>query len=84
MTKANKKNTNDHEKLDNLPESSHKFWRWADTKLIEVKASPRCRHYFIRRSGREVECEKCGAGFFLTPEWTLREGHLYLNNKKVL
>jgi len=82
IKKSNKQKTN--ETLDALPESSHKFWRGAEVNKITLRSAPKCSHYFIRRSGREVECRNCHAGFFLTPNWDVKEGHLYVDNKLVL
>ena len=72
------------EALAPLPESDAKFWQGAETNTIEIKPSSQCRHHFIRRSGREVECINCHAGFVLDTGWHLKKGSIYYKNKKVL
>jgi len=67
-----------------LPESGAKFWQGAETNTFKIKSSSKCRHHFIRRSGREVECVNCHAGFVLNIGWRLKDGHIYYKNKKVL
>lgn len=67
-----------------LPESGDKFWGNAETEKIEIKPSPQCDHHFVYRTGREVECLNCHAGFVLDTGWHLKKGSIYYKNKKVL
>ena len=83
----NSKSTNRNnrsEALAPLPESSHKFWRLAEKEQITLGRKKKCRHYFIRRSGREVECQNCHAGFFLDGDWDVKGGYLYKGKKKIV
>lgn len=70
--------------LSDLPKSGSKFWKHSDKQQVELRFKPKCNHYFIRKSGREVECRKCGAGLFLSPPWHIEKGRLYKGLEKVL
>lgn len=67
--------------LDPLPPSSDEYFTKyeADTSQITIKENARCEHYFVRTSGMECECQKCHCGFYLTPDYQIKEGHLYQN-----
>lgn len=70
-------------KLPDLPGSDDKWWSGKKHK-IEMMPRPRCEHFFIRRSGREVECRYCGAGFFTGGGDILKEGHLYHDGLRMI
>lgn len=71
-------------KLDPLPSNKDEYWEYADTEHIDIKDDPECKHYMVRKSGTEVECNKCLIGFFIGPRDRVKNGHLYLNGKKVI
>jgi len=71
-------------RLKELPGSKSKFWQHSDKQQIELKFRPKCEHYFIRKTGREIECEKCGAGLFINPPWYIKKGRLYNNGELVI
>lgn len=72
-------------KLDDLPESNDKFWEHAEihTGLL-VKDDPNEKHYFVRTSGRQAQCNLCDWGFELDPGDRIEEGHLYTKKGKLV
>ena len=56
----------------------------AEVEFHEVEASKPCKHYFVRVSGRTIECRKCRWGLIIDPKERIIDGHLYLDNKKVI
>lgn len=73
-------------KLDSLPPSDDEYFTKyeADTKKIVLPKIQECKHYFVRKSGTETECQKCGAGFYLTPEFNVKEGHIFKEDQFVI
>ena len=71
-------------KLVALPKNDDEYWEHADTQLIDIKDVSECKHYMVRMSGTEVECRECHLGFFVGPRDRVKNGHLYLNGKKVI
>jgi len=72
-------------RLDILPKSTDEYWELADTRLIDMnKSVPKCQHYIVRRFGTEVECRNCHIGFFVTPEDSVADGHLYHGGIRVI
>lgn len=72
--------------LDSLPDSSDKeFWGDAD---VHSNLTPQIvfdnKHYFVRKTGHEAECEHCGWGFALDPGDHVRDGHLYDKDDKLV
>lgn len=70
-----------NKQLDDLPESNDKFWEYAEihTGLL-IKDDPNEKHFFVRTSGRQAQCNLCDWGFELDPGDRIENGHLY--NKK--
>jgi hypothetical protein len=69
--------------LDNLPGNDDEYWKDADIKKVKITDSPKCEHTFVRTKGNHVEC-KCGVGYFLSPGFEVREGHIYALGKLVI
>ena len=65
------------DKLPPLPSSDDEYWEGADVHKVELKEPKKCEHYFEQRTGLEVECKHCRAGFYIQPGWEAKEGHLY-------
>lgn len=53
-------------RLDPLPPSDDKFWDLAETNLHDMGRSDQHIHKFVRTTGIEAECIKCGAGIIIT------------------
>jgi hypothetical protein len=70
--------------LDPLPKSSDDYWQGADINKHELKETPRCEHFFVRTKGTEVECKKCRMGYFLTPEFEVKQGHIYEHDTLII
>jgi len=52
-----------------------------DNQMHKVKPPSTCakgEHYFVHKDGREVECSKCHAGYYISPGTDIREGHIYI------
>lgn len=71
-------------KLDPLPKSDDEYWEHADINKLILTDSPKCEHYFVRTKGVEVECHKCRVGYFLSPEFLVKNGHIYQENNLVV
>lgn len=70
-------------KLDDLPPTKSDYWEHADVYVREMTKVNACEHYFEYIEGT-AKCKKCGVGFFLDADDTLKEGHLYREGKLVL
>lgn len=68
--------------LPNLPASNDKFWD--GNKQTITPQEKKCNHEFIRRTGKEVICKFCSVGFILSANSTLKDKHIYINNKFVI
>jgi len=71
-------------KLDELPGKENKFWKHAEYITIVPKEKKKCKHFFIYRRANEVECQHCHIGYFLSPGWEVKEGHIYKGSKLVI
>lgn len=67
----------------NLPPSDDPYWEHSDKETHPEPRDRECRHNFIHRTAQEVECLNCGIGFFLSPGWRVREGHIYSDKDKL-
>ena len=77
----------DKQQLDDLPASSDKeFWGEAEihSNLSPQRITEDDKHYFIRVSGHEGQCNHCGWGFALDPGDRIKDGHLYDRNGKLI
>lgn len=72
------------QKLDDLPKKGSKYWTDVDAevKLHHLTERP-CKHRFDYIEANTVQCINCKIGFFLLEE-TLKEGHIYKNDKLVI
>lgn len=70
--------------LNPLPSSDDEYWDQAEVIKIKLEDTPGCDHYFERVSGTQAQCRKCNIGYFLTPEISIKNGHLYIDNKKII
>ena len=72
--------------LDQLPPSGDEYFTKydADTNQIPIREPKACNHKFIRKSGSEIECEICHIGFFITPEFELKDKHIYKDKQLVI
>ncbi len=41
-------------------------------------------HHFVYVSGTEVECTKCPLGYGVTPETTIKDGHIYIEDELII
>jgi len=64
-------------KLNPLPASDDEYWDGAKVERITLKDMPQCQHHFVRTKGTEAECKNCRMGYFLTPEYQVKAGHIY-------
>jgi hypothetical protein len=71
-------------KLDALPSSDDEYWKDAEVIKIKLEDTPSCDHYFKRVSGTQAECRKCRIGYFLTPEFEIKKGHIYTGEELVI
>lgn len=75
------------QKLDDLPETSNEFWKYAD---VHTNIQPKVHffdqnHYFLRVPNHQAQCSHCDWGFQLDPGDKIIEGHLFnKEGKKVL
>ena len=70
--------------LENLPESANRdHWEHANTELISFGDYDDCKHRFVHRTANEIECGKCNAGYWLSPDWEVRKGELYYKKELV-
>lgn len=73
------------QKLDDLPESTDKFWEGSEIHMgLVAKDNPLDIHFFIRTSGRQAQCKNCDWGFELDPGDRIEEGHLYTKEGKLV
>ena len=72
------------EKLESLPASDDKEWGEAEIQSWPLKEPKKCEHYFMYLTAGQVKCKNCHIGFFLGIGDSLKEGHLYRQNKLVL
>lgn len=73
------------QELDDLPKSGSKYWTDVDADVeVHTPHLKHCEHVFARTAGNEVECTKCHIGFISTPDFKLKDGHIYLGNKLVI
>ena len=70
-------------RLGSLPASDDEYWEGAEVNKLSMPDSPKCEHFFVRTKGNHVEC-KCGAGYFLSPGFELKEGHIYKGKDLVI
>lgn len=69
--------------LSDLPETKNEFWKDAECELRPTGEVRTHTHYFEKVEGaKEAKC-KCGFGLFLSAEDSVRDGHLYQNDKLV-
>ena len=74
-------------RLDDLPESSDKdFWLEAEihTGLEPQEVVKGGKHYFVRTTGRQAQCQHCDWGFELDPGDKIKDGHLYDRQGKLV
>lgn len=72
-------------RLDPLPESTDRFWEHANLNKHELRDTPKCEHFFVRKQSNECECRKCHVGYFLSPAWEVKpDGHIYAKGQKVI
>jgi hypothetical protein len=66
-------------RLDDLPENENSFWDGADVhgNLVPKKIVEDDKHYFVRMTGRQAQCNHCDWGFELDPGDKIIDGHLY-------
>jgi len=72
------------DKLPDLPSSRSKFWNKADKHSVQLNEPKECKHFFIRRMGREIVCEKCSIGFYADQNTEVKEGKIYYRGKHVI
>ncbi len=79
-------------KLDGLPGSEDKdFWLDAEIHtgiegltIEEAKKKVEEKHYFVRTTGRQAQCQHCDWGFELDPGDKIIDGHLYDRQGKLV
>lgn len=70
--------------VENLPPNTDSFWDNADKEVIKLTKAKSCKHYFLRISGIEVECQNCHAGFQISLGYQVKNGHIYLHGSLVI
>jgi hypothetical protein len=73
-------------KLEDLPESTSKFWVEAEvhTGIIAHDWMQDHLHSFVRVTGHQAYCEGCGWGFELDPGDKVIDGHLFDRTGKLV
>jgi hypothetical protein len=71
-------------RLYSLPKSDDKYWEHAETNQHVISDKPVCDHYFVRKTGNQAECRKCRIGYYLTPGFKVKDGHIYQNKELVI
>lgn len=66
-------------KLSALPPTIDAYWQFSNIAETNKKEAPVCKHNFVHRGSREVECVSCHAGFYIDPPMVVRDGHIYLD-----
>lgn len=66
-------------KLSSLPPTSDEYWQFSKIIETDKKEVLKCKHNFVHRGSREVECAVCHAGFYIDPPMVVREGHIYID-----
>ncbi len=70
--------------LESLPASTDdEFWLDAELSQHQLKGTAKCDHYFIHRTGREIECRNCHVGFYIGPGANVEAGELTLHGQVV-
>lgn len=74
------------EKLPPLPENADRFWRGAEKYVFTPGKSVTCeeKHYFVRKSGTEVQCRDCPVGYMIMPGYEVKDGHIYQHGTLVI
>lgn len=74
-------------KLSELPASGEEWEKVLGGEQVKVKPEPinqPCEHYFRLVSGREAQCQNCNWGLFLGAGDEIRDGHLYVNDERIV
>lgn len=71
-------------RLDPLPEKENSYWKHAEVQRHHLKPAKKCKHSFRHVSSREVECVNCSIGFFIDAGSSLKDGHIYYNDKLII
>ncbi len=54
-------------------------------EMVTLKPNIACSdHEFDYISGTEVQCRKCPLGYGVTPETTVKDGHIYIKGELVI
>lgn len=70
--------------LEDLPSNDNEYWKEAEKHTITMPKPPKCSHFFYRRSGKEVECKYCHAGFYLDVSDIIKDGHILRDGQLIL
>lgn len=73
------------QRLDALPRKGAKYWTDVDADIkLHTPHLKECTHEFAQVSANELECKKCHIGFISTPDFKLKDGHIYKGDKLVI
>ena len=56
-------------------------------EILTLQPSLTCKkgtHFFIRKSGTEVNCTMCPIGYNIGPSMSVKNGHIYKGNEIVI
>ena len=55
-------------------------------QLIKIGPTLMCNrdHYFMYKSGTEIQCTKCPIGYPISQGTEIKHGHVYIHGEKVL
>ena len=70
--------------MEPLPPSRDEYWKHAKTYVNELPKVKKCKHEFIHKTSTEVECKHCGVGYFLAPEWHIKDGRVYFKDQLII
>ncbi len=62
--------------LPPLPSSKSKFWEEAEKFMQEPNHKEDCKHYFERKSGKEIVCKNCHIGWQAGGKLKVKNGRL--------
>jgi len=68
-------------KLSSLPPSDDVYWDLSEKGEVNKKDPKKCKHHFVHRTSREVECTNCHMGYYIDPPMKIRKGHIYIDEE---
>ena len=64
-------------KLADLPPTEDEYWEHSKIEMRKMDRRLPCEHFFVVLTGREMKCQRCGAGRFMEVGDSVIEGKHY-------